>query len=112
EASFDQLRRFTADASHELRTPLSVLRGIGEVGLSETRTPAEYQEVMGSMLEEVDRLSNLVETLLRLSHADAGRVRLSRQAVDLGQLARDVVSSLALLAEERRQSFNLDDLHP
>jgi len=67
ESSFDQLRRFTADASHELRTPLSVIRGIGEVGLGETRTPAEYKEVMGSMLEEVDRLSNLVDTLLRLS---------------------------------------------
>ena len=38
ESSFDQLRRFTADASHELRTPLSVIRGIGEIGLHETRT--------------------------------------------------------------------------
>src|SRR5213076_194727 len=110
ESSFEQLRRFTADASHELRTPLSVIRGIGEVGLGETRTPAEYKEVMGSMLEEVDRLSNLVDTLLRLSHGDAGTVRLSRQGVDLGQLTRDVVSSLAVLAEERSQQLNLDDV--
>jgi signal transduction histidine kinase len=110
ESSFDQLRRFTADASHELRTPLSVIRGIGEVGLGETRTPAEYKEVMGSMLEEVDRLSNLVDTLLRLSHGDAGTIRLSRQAVDLGQLTRDVVSSLGVLAEERSQQLNLDNV--
>jgi heavy metal sensor kinase len=103
EASFEQLRRFTADASHELRTPLSVIRGIGEAGLGETRTPAEYKEAMGSMLEEVDRLTSLVDTLLRLSHGDAGRVRLSPEPVDLGELARDVVSSLVLLAEERRQ---------
>jgi len=41
EASFEQLRRFTADASHELRTPLAVIRGIGEVGLGETRSPGE-----------------------------------------------------------------------
>src|SRR5206468_7037691 len=108
ESSFDQLRRFTADASHELRTPLSVIRGIGEAGLGETRTAAEYKEAMGSMLEEVDRLTNLVDTLLRLSHGDAGRVRLSRKAVDLGELARDVVSSLALLAEERRQDVRFD----
>ena len=46
ETSFNQLRRFTADASHELRTPLSVIRGIGEVGLRETRTPAEYKEAI------------------------------------------------------------------
>jgi signal transduction histidine kinase len=73
ESSFDQLRRFTADASHELRTPLAVIRGIGENGLGETRTPAQYKEAIGSMLEEVDRLTNLVDTLLRLSHGDAGR---------------------------------------
>jgi heavy metal sensor kinase len=108
ESSFDQLRRFTADASHELRTPLSVIRGIGEVGLGETRSPAEYKEVMGSMLEEVDRLTNLVDTLLRLSHGDAGTVRLDKQPVDLGQLTRDVASSLGILAEERGQRLDLE----
>jgi heavy metal sensor kinase len=108
ESSFEQLRRFTADASHELRTPLAVIRGIGEAGLGETRTPAEYKEAMGSMLEEVDRLTNLVDTLLRLSHGDAGTVRLSREAIDLGQLTRDVVSSLAVLAEERNQRLAVD----
>jgi heavy metal sensor kinase len=103
EASFDQLRRFTADASHELRTPLAVIRGIGEMGLGGTRTAAEYKEAMGSMLEEVDRLTNLVDTLLRLSRGDAGTVRLLRETIDLGELAQDVVSSLGILAEERHQ---------
>jgi len=46
--------------------------------------------------------------LLRLSYGDAGTVRLSRESVDLGQLARDVVSSLGVLAEERRQQVKLD----
>ena len=108
ESSFDQLRRFTADASHELRTPLSVIRGIGEIGLGATRTPAEYKEVIGSMLEELDRLTNLVDTLLRLSHGDAGTVRLSREPVDLGRLTRDVVSSLGILAEERNQRLKVE----
>jgi signal transduction histidine kinase len=108
ETSFDRLRRFTADASHELRTPLSVIRGIGEVSLRETRTPAEYKETIGSMLEEVDRLTSLVDALLRLSHADAGTVVLSREHLDLAQLARDVTASLAVLADERSQRFALD----
>src|SRR5437762_6045586 len=108
EGSFEQLRRFTADASHELRTPLAVIRGIGEAGLGETRTPAEYKEAMGSMLEEVDRLTNLVDTLLRLSRGDAGTVRLARNTVDMGELARDVVSSLGILAEERNQRLTVD----
>lgn len=108
EASFEQLRRFTADASHELRTPLSVIRGIGEVGLGETRTPAEYKEAMGSMLEEVDRLTTLVDTLLRLSHGDAGTVRLSREPADLVQLVSEVSTSLAILAEERNQRLAIE----
>jgi heavy metal sensor kinase len=108
ESSFEQLRRFTADASHELRTPLSVIRGIGEVGLGETRTPAEYKETIGSMLEEVDRLTNLVNTLLRLSHWDAGGIRLARERLDLGELTDDVVSSLGILAEERHQWLVVD----
>ena len=108
EGSFEQLRRFTADASHELRTPLAVIRGTGEMALSESRTLAELKDAMGSVLEEVDRLTNLVDTLLRLSHGDAGTVRLSPEPVDLGQLARDVVGSLAILAEERGQRIALD----
>jgi heavy metal sensor kinase len=108
ESSFGQLRRFTADASHELRTPLSVIRGIGEMGLRETRTSAEYKDAMGSMLEEVDRLTRLVDTLLRLSRGDAGTVRLSRDILDLGDLAREVAASLGILAEERQQRLQID----
>jgi heavy metal sensor kinase len=112
ESSFDQLRRFTADASHELRTPLSVIRGIGEMTLRETRTPAEYKDAMGGMLEEVDRLTRLVDTLLRLSRGDAGTIPLSHEVVDLGDLARDVASSLGILAEERRQRLQIDAPEP
>jgi heavy metal sensor kinase len=107
EASFDQLRRFTADASHELRTPLSVIRGIGEHVLRETRTPPEYKDAMGSMLEEVDRLTRLVDTLLKLSRGDAGTIRLAHDVLDLGDLTREVVSSLGILAEERQQRLQV-----
>jgi heavy metal sensor kinase len=107
ESSFDQLRRFTADASHELRTPLSVIRGVGENVLRETRTPAEYKDAMGSMLEEVDRLTRLVDTLLKLSRGDAGTIRLTPDIFELGELTRDVVSSLSILAEERQQRLRV-----
>jgi heavy metal sensor kinase len=108
ESSFDQLRRFTADASHELRTPLAVVRGIGEAAVAAPRSAEEYEEAIGSMLEEVDRMTNLVDALLRLSHGDTGGVRLSRKRLDLGQLAREVASSLGILAEERSQKVTLD----
>lgn len=108
ETSFEQLRRFTADASHELRTPLSVIRGIGELGLRDNnRGAAEYRDAMGSMLEEVDRLTRLVDTLLRLSRGDAGTVKLTPEVLNLADLARDVSASLQVLAEERGQRIRL-----
>ena len=108
ESSFDQLRRFTSDASHELRTPLAVVRGLGETAVAQRRSPEGYEEAIGSMLEEIDRMTNLVETLLRLSQGDADTIRLSREPVDLGQLVRDVAESLGILAEERDQRLTLD----
>ena len=99
--SFERLRRFSADASHELRTPLTAIRSVGEVGLREARTPEEYREVIGSMLEEADRLARLVDTLLTLSRWESGRVQLCPTSLDLGDLAREVAGQLAVLAEER-----------
>jgi heavy metal sensor kinase len=103
EMSFDQLRRFTDDASHELRTPLTVLRSVGEVALTAHHDEEGYREVIGSMLEEVDHLTRLVDTLLTLARADAGKTRLQLEALDLGALVRDVVAHLSVLAEERGQ---------
>jgi hypothetical protein len=51
--SFDQLKRFTADASHELRTPLTAIRSVGEVALQKSADAAYYRDIIGSMLEEV-----------------------------------------------------------
>ena len=63
------MQRFTADVSHELRTPLTAIRTVGEVALRDTRSPDAYREIVGSMLEEVDRLTCLVDRLLTLSRA-------------------------------------------
>ncbi len=108
EHSFEQLRRFTADASHELRTPLTALRSVGEVGLRGATTTDEAREVIGSMLEEVDRLGRLADELLTLARAEAGEAKLTKEPVDLSELARDVVGHLCVLAEERQQSLETD----
>ena len=52
---------FLANTSHELRTPLTALRSVGEVGLRGATTTEEAREVIGSMLEEVDRLGRLAD---------------------------------------------------
>ena len=108
EAAFDQLRRFTADASHELRTPLTAIRSVGEVALQIPKTAAEYRDVIGSMLEETDRLTRLVDTLLTLSRADAGHVRVQRSDISLLGLAQEASSLVEVLAEEKRQRISLE----
>jgi heavy metal sensor kinase len=108
EASFDQMRRFTADVSHELRTPLTAIRSVGEVGLREHRDETAYRTIIGSMLEEADRLSGLVDRLLTLSRAESGQAKLSVDVVDLRELADDVVSYLGVLAEEKGQTLTVE----
>jgi heavy metal sensor kinase len=108
ESSFDQMRRFTADVSHELRTPLTAIRSVGEVGLRGPRDANAYRGIIGSMLEEVDRLACLVDRLLSLSRAELGQAKLSREAVDLRALAEEVSAHLGVLAEEKQQTMTVE----
>ena len=108
EASFDQMRRFTANVSHELRTPLTAIRSVGEVGLREPRDAAGYRAVIGSMLEDANRLASLVDRLLTLSRADTGEVAVASEPVDLADLAGRVAADLGVLAEEKAQSLTVE----
>jgi heavy metal sensor kinase len=105
--AFDRLRRFAADASHELRTPLTAMRSVGEIALQAPLDPVEYRDVIGSMLEEVDRLTRLVDSLLLLTRADSGAARPVREVVELAALADNVVEHLRVLAEEKQQSLSV-----
>jgi len=105
--AFERLRRFTADASHELRTPLTAMRSVGEVALRNPIDASAYRDVIGSMLEEVDRLTRLVESLLTLTRADSGKIQLTSEAVDLGALAGSVIDQLRVLADEKQQDLAL-----
>ena len=109
EESFEQMRRFTADVSHQLRTPLTAIRSVGEVGLrGGHRDEAAYRGIIGSMLEETDRLAVLVDRLLTLSRAEMDQRTLSRDSVNLVELAEDVVGHLGVLAEEKGQALSID----
>jgi signal transduction histidine kinase len=92
-------RRFIADASHELRTPLSIMKAEFEVALRRDALDAEARPVLESGLEEVDRMSGMVEDLLTLSRIDARQEELRFADVDLAGLARATVDSLRPLAQ-------------
>jgi heavy metal sensor kinase len=107
EASYLALDHFVADASHELRTPLTTLRSVGEVGLRRGRTVEEYREIIGSMLEEAQRLEGLIQRLLELANAEGGNARAARMDVALDELARTAVSEVAILADQKGQTLRL-----
>lgn len=108
ERSFEQLKRFTSDASHELRTPLTAIRSVGEIGIQQDGDRDHYREVVGSMLEETERLSRLVENLLTISRADSGQIRLQLSTVSLMPLVQEAASLLDVLAEETEQALSID----
>ncbi len=107
QGSFDALDRFVADASHELRTPLTTLRSVGEVGLRRGRTVEEYREIIGSMLEEAQRLQLLIQRLLELASAEGGAPEVHRVSLRVDECSAACVSELGILAEYKRQQITL-----
>jgi heavy metal sensor kinase len=99
--AFRNSKRFVADASHELRTPLTVLRGELEVLVQEEFLPAELRDRFGSLLEEVERISRIVEQLFALSRLDAGEAQAESIRFDLRDLAAGVADGMTLLAEDK-----------
>lgn len=99
ERSFAEIRRFTADASHELRTPLTAIRTETEVALRKPLCPTEYQNLLGSILEECERLTRLTDQLLTLSRDDAGTTRTRDAPMDLANVLAGVVDMMRPLAE-------------
>ncbi len=105
QKSFERLKQFTSDAAHELRTPLTAIRSIGEVGLQDRKDARHYREVIGSMLEENQRLTHLVDNLLFLSRADARSFTVHCEEVDLFSFVRQTVDFIQALAEEKNQTL-------
>lgn len=104
EESFNQVRRFTSDASHELKTPLTILRGELELALHNELPTEKYQIVLASALDEVIRLTNVVQTLLELSRADSGQIPMAFQKENLSKLLNDITEDAEILAEVKNIS--------
>jgi heavy metal sensor kinase len=99
--AFEQNRRFLADASHELRTPLAAWRGEMESVVEQTRGLPELSDRAGSALEEVDRLSKIVDALFAISRLDAGEAQQEWTRFDLAPLAASTTEQMSLLAEDK-----------
>ena len=106
ETTFQSLKRFTADAAHQLRTPLTSIRALSEIALSRERSKTEYVDAFGNVLEEVDHLLELSDSLMQLARADAGIVEMDTSAIDVSTLLNNWIENLMPLAEEKNISID------
>jgi heavy metal sensor kinase len=111
DQSFRQIKQFSSDASHELKTPLTILKGEVEVMLRKERTQQEYQQTLKSNLEEINRMSQIVEDLLLLSKADTGQIKLNKGDINLTELLTEVVAQMDMLARAKRLHLSASNNH-
>lgn len=112
ENSFKRTRQFSVDVSHELRTPLTILRGETELGLKLAKEPAEYRELLQSNLDEIKKMSKIIEDLLFLSKAEEGGLYLDLQEVDLHEFLQELVQQAGTLARERGVVLSFEGASP
>ncbi len=99
--SFNRIREFTLHASHELKTPLTILCGETEMALGDGSFTPEQREHAASQLDELRRLTRIVDGLTLLAKADAGQVTLMQEPVRFDELVRDNFADSQILAEAR-----------
>ena len=111
ERSYDQQRRFMADASHELRTPAAALRAEADVTLSRPhRSESEYRESMTVVQDAARRLTRIVDDIFLLARADAGHLVMQRSEVALHDVVVDSVRTVQAIAQARGVTLRLADV--
>lgn len=108
EAAFDRQARFTADASHELRTPLAIVKSHAELALARSRPPEEYRDALQACLRAATRMAGLVDALLTLARADAGKLDLGQKPVDLRPVVAECVQLVRPLAQAKGISVHAE----
>lgn len=108
EASFESLRRFTADASHELRSPLALMRSELEGTLARPRTLAEYEQVLRGLEQEVEHMARMVDQLLMLARADGGALRPAEATLDVADFLHETAARWRPVADRLRVRLDVD----
>jgi len=110
DRSFRQIQEFTLHASHELKTPLTVMRGELEIAIQHEGTfTTAQQECLHSMIDEVERLTKIVDALTLLTKADAGELRLEQKPVRLAELVHESYEDALILAESEGLKVTLGE---
>jgi two-component system heavy metal sensor histidine kinase CusS len=105
---YDHLSQFSADLAHEIRTPIGAMIGQTQVALGQVRSADEYQGVLESNLEELDRLSHMVDNMLFLAHADHAGLSIDKSSLNLNEELGKIAEYFEGLADERQLSFEVE----
>ena len=100
--AYSHVSRFSADAAHELRTPLTIIRGELELVAAGEKNPGDIERALSNALEEMTRLSALVDNLITLSRMESMWGKRAHAAIDLRALAEETVDQINLLAVEKQ----------
>lgn len=106
--AFTQTRQFSTDVSHELRTPLTIVRGQLEVALLTATTVEQYRDAILDALQDVERLSGTIRSLLLLSQAESGQLALQKQPINFSAIAADIVDQFQIPAEAGKVALTAD----
>jgi len=108
DESYQVTSRFSADASHELRTPLTIMRGELEAILKQDNLDEEETQQIATILEEAERLTQIVEGLLAISRLEAGETQLNKEPVDLSKLVTSTAEQMAPLADDKSLTLEIE----
>jgi heavy metal sensor kinase len=109
DASFEQMKQFSADASHELRTPLTVLRTQLESALASRMSPSDVKRMVAQCLDEAIRMGSILENLLLLGRGDAGAASINRDRVRLDELLKDTYDETVILAGQKSIDVRIEN---
>lgn len=101
DGAYSHVSRFSADAAHELRTPLTIIRGELELVASNARRPSDVDQAIANALEEMTRLSSIVDSLITLSRMESLWGKRTHSPVDLMELATETIDQMNLMAVEK-----------
>ncbi len=108
QSSFEQVKQFSVDASHELRTPLTIMRGEIELALRSRQSSDGYRQILSSTLDEILRMSSIIENLLMLAKGDIGKSTLTFEEVPLSPIIKELHEDSEMLAEQKHIHVKLE----
>ena len=107
EKAFQRQKQFTSDASHELRAPLAVIEAESTLALQKERTSSDYRQSLEVISQESKQMSRLVDQLLTLARADAGKEHWNFTEVNIGKLINNLSTDAEILCQEKGLRFQL-----